>query len=189
MIDEKAFQSLRNNSQYFIKHLGEPQKEGDGFAFPIKDLPFISFHIRYEIEKKFLGKIYVMVLEGKSAQGENSPYSERIELRYSGFFKKGKPFFISVLSKKAVNNGNRVLQLLNGDQGLIEDCWKLDIEFLRVFFDFQEKAWRIQLRPYGGSFIKMILPPLNYNVLLVREQAELILSVMKKIVGLINQRR
>jgi hypothetical protein len=100
MIDEKAFQSLRNNSQYFINLLGEPQKGENGFIFSIKDLPFKSFTIRYDIDKKFLGKIYVMVLEVKVSGGENSSVHGRIELRYSGFIKKGKPFFASVPARK-----------------------------------------------------------------------------------------
>jgi hypothetical protein len=188
MIDEKAFQSLENNSQYFIKLLGEPRKEKNGFTFPIRDLPFAGFHIRYEVEKKFLGRIYVMVLEGTFSQGEMSPPSERMELRYSGFIRKGKPFFISLPSKKVQNKGNRALNLLSEDPPLLAGCWKLDLEFLKVFFDFGEGAWRVQVRPYGGSFIKVLLPPLQYNVPLSGEQAELILSVMKRIAELIARR-
>jgi hypothetical protein len=189
MIDEKAFQSLRNNSQYFINLLGEPQKGENGFIFSIKDLPFKSFTVRYDIDKKFLGKIYVMVLEGRVSGGENSSVRGRIELRYSGFIKKGKPFFTFVPVRRETCDGNGVLQLLNGDQRLIEECKRLEIEFLKVFFDFQEKTWRVQVRPYGGSYIKILLPPLNYQVVLVKEQAKLVFSVMKRIAELITQRR
>jgi len=189
MIDEKILQSLRNSSRYFIDLLGEPQKGENGFVFSIKDLPFVSFTIRYEIDRKFLGKIYVMVLEGKFPGGEDSSVSERIELRYSGFIKKGKSFFASVPARKEDCDRNGVLQLLNRDQPLIEICRRLEIEFLKVYFDFQEKVWRVQVKPYGGSYIKIILPPLNYQVVLVKEQADLIFSVMKRIAELIVQRR
>jgi hypothetical protein len=186
MIEEKAFQSLKTNVQHFAKLVGEPRKEGKGFAFPTGDLPFQSLHIRYEIEKKFLGKIYVMVVEAGWPQGEILPPSERMELRYSGFFRKGKPFFLSVSSKKADDRGSRALKMVNEDRSLLDECWKLDIEFLRVFFDFGEKAWKVQVRPYGGSFIKIVLPPLQYRVPLGQEQTELILSVMKRIVERID---
>ncbi|HSB07541.1 MAG TPA: DUF3156 family protein [Thermodesulfobacteriota bacterium] len=185
MIDEKVFQSLRNNSEYFINLLGEPQKGENGFVFSIKDLPFLSFTIRYEIDKKFLGKIYVMVLEGKFPGRQDSSVSEGIELRYLGFIKKGKPFFASVPARKEHCERNGVLQLLNEDQRLIEECGSLEIEFLKVYFDLQEKAWRVQVRPYGGSYIKILLPPLNYQVALVKEQAHLVFSVMKRIAELI----
>ncbi len=189
MLDEKVFRSLRNNSQYFINLLGEPEKEENGFAFSTNDLPFKSFTIRYDIDKKFLGKIYVMVLEGKVSGGKNSSTSERMELRYSGFIKKGRPFFVPIPARKENCNRNGVLQLLNGDQRLIEECRSLEIEFLKVYFDLQEKAWRVQVRPYGGSYIKLLLPPLNYQVVLVKEQAELVFSAMKRIAELITRRR
>jgi len=188
MIDERAFQSLRNNSQYFINLLGEPQKGENGFIFSIKDLPFVSFTIRYDIDKKFLGKIYVMVLEGKVSGGEDSSVSGKMELRYSGFIKKGKPFFVSIPARKEKRDRNGVLQLLNGDGRLIEECRSLEIEFLKVYFDFQEKVWRVQVRPYGGSYIKILLPPLKYQVVLVKEQAKLVFSVMKRIAELITRR-
>ena len=185
MIDEKAFQSLENNSQHFIKLLGGPRKEGNGFTFPAKDLLFASFHIRYEVERKFLGKIYVMVLEGKFPQKGPVLPSEKMELRYSGFFKKGKPFFVSL--KKAESKWDRVLKLLNEDPRLIDACWKLEVEFLKVSFDFGERVWKVWVRPYGGSFIKILLPPLQYNVALSKEQSERILFVMKRISELISQ--
>jgi len=109
-----------------------------------------------------------------------------MEFRYSGFFKKGRPFFTSVPLKKARDNGIVALRLLNQDEGLIEECWKLDLEFLKVFFDPQEEIWKVQVRPYGGSLIQIIFPPMRYNVILVKEQAELIFSIMKKIAELIN---
>jgi hypothetical protein len=42
------------------------------------------------------------------------------------------------------------------------------------------------VRPYGGSYIKILLPPLNYQVVLVKEQAGLVFSVMKRIAELIT---
>jgi len=185
-LDKKAKNSLWNNSQYFISLLGEPREERNGFIFPLKDLPFSDFKIRYDIEKKFLGRIYVMVLEAKFGRQKKIHASERIELRYSGFFKKGRPFFAYVSSKNAGTNGNALLRLLNNDEDLIEKCRKLDIEFLRLFFDSHEEVWKIEVRPYGGSFIHMMFPPMRYNVMLVKEQAELIFSIMKRIAELIN---
>ncbi len=185
MLEEKAFESLKTNSQQFGKLLGEPQREENGFLFPTTDLPLSRFHIRYDTERKFLGKIFVMVVEGEIPGTDLFPTSERIELRYSGFFRKGKPYFVSVPSEKPKTQGRGVLPLLNGDSLLIEQCWKLEIEFLRLFFDFEEKIWKVQVRPYGGSYIKIVLPPLHYHVALVQEQAALIVSVMKRIGELI----
>ena len=186
ILDKKAKDSLWNNSQYFINLLGEPREEGNGLVFPLKDLPFSGFKIQYDIERKFLGRIYVMVLEAKFAHRKMFHTSGRIELRYSGFFKKGKPFFRSIPLKKGSSDGNGVLKLLNGDQRLIQECSKLDIEHLRLFIDSQEEVWKVEVKPYGGSFIHIMLPPMRYNVILVKDQAELILSIMKNIQQLIN---
>jgi len=186
MIDKKVLQSLENNSQYFIDLLGNPEKEGNGFAFATRDLPFESFTIRYDIDKKFLGKIYVMVLEGKVPGREPSSREERIELRYSGLIRKGKPFFTAVPATKENRDRNGVLNLLNGDEGLIGECRNLEIEFLKVYFDLREKVWRVQVRPYGGSYIRILLPPLKYQVVLVKEQAGLVFSVMRRIAELIT---
>lgn len=187
-VDKKVMDSLRENSRYFIKVLGEPREEGNGLVFPLKNLPFIGFKIHYDIEKKFLGRIYVMVLEAKIPQKKIFKTSERIELRYSGFIKKGNALFTSVPLKKGntSNSGNKVLQLLNEDDRLIEQCSKLDSEFLRLFFDSQEEVLKIEMRPYGGSFIHLLFPPMRYNVILVKEQADLIFSIMKRIGELIN---
>ena len=181
MREEKAFQSLKTSSQQFGRLLGEPLRDESGFLFPAAGLPLSRFHIRYDTERKFLGKIFVMTVEGGIPGADLPPASERIELRYSGFIRKGKPYFASLPSKKPTTLGHGILPLLNGDSSLIEQCWKLEIEFFRLFFDFGEKIWKIQVRPYGGSFIKIVLPPLHYHVVLVQEQAELIVSVMKRI--------
>jgi hypothetical protein len=187
-LNKKARESLWNNSQYFINLLGEPMEEEDGFFFPLKGKasPFSSFKICYEIEKKFLGKIYAMVLEARFTWPKEIRPAERIELHYSGFIRKGTPYFAYISSKKTGINGNELFRLLNHDRDLIDQCWKLEIEFLRMFFDPQEDLWRVQARPYGGSFIHLLFPPMQYNVILVKEQADLIFSIMKRIAGLIK---
>jgi len=180
-IDKKAKDSLWKNSQYFIEVLGEPREEGNELIFPLKDLPFSGFKIRYDIERKFLGRIYAMVIEAKFVQRKMFHASGRIELRYSGFFKKGKPFFRTIPLKKGSSDEDGVLKLLNGDQRLIQECSKLDIEYLRLFIDSREEVWKVEVKPYGGSLIHMMLPPMRYNVILIKNQAELILSIMKNI--------
>lgn len=185
-LDKKAKESLRSNSQYFIGLLGEPREEGNILVFPLRNLPFVGFHIRYDIEKKFLGKIYVMVLEGKFVRKKMFDTSEKFELRYSGFFKKGRSFFTPVPLKKGVDDGNVVLRLLNQEESLIEECGELDLEFLKIFCDSQENVGRVQVRPYGGSFIHLLFPPMRFNVTLAKEQAALILSVMKRVAQLMN---
>lgn len=179
--------ALWNNAQYFVRTLGEPREEGNGLVFPSKKLPFSGFEIHYDIEKKFLGRIYVMVLEGRVEGEKGFSTSERMELRFSGFLKKGKPFFQSVPLKGAEGNGKPMVQRLNEDPCLMEACWPLDIEFLKVFFDPPGGVWKIQVRPYGGSFIQIMLPPIRYNVILAPEQAEIILSMMKRIAQRINR--
>ena len=196
MIEEKARQSLENNSRYFSPFLGEPRRDGDGFVFSTEGLPLAGFRVRYDIERKFLGRIYVMGLEGSFSSGEISPAPGRrgepetrsgrpqeIELRYSGFLRKGRARFVSLPSRKDRDEGGGVVPLLNGDSVLIEQCRGLEVEFLRIFFDGE--SWKVRVRPYGGSFIKVLLPPLQYHVPLGKEQAERILSVMKTIAGLI----
>ena len=122
-----------------------------------------------------------MVLEGKFKGTRSFDISDSIELRYSGFLRKGKPFFVPVPAKGRKGKEDTVLRLLNEDQFLVEQCWKLDIEFLKLSFDPVETVWTLRLRPYGGSYVYMMFPPMRYNVVLVREQADLILSVMERV--------
>ena len=187
-LDKNLIPFLRTDSEYFIQNLGEPLENGEGFSFPVQNLPFSSFKIRYDLEKKFLGKIYVMVLEGQFPGKMPFSAPEDLELRYSGFIKKGRPFFAPVGSKELGNNRDGVDQFLNQDQGLLEECWRLEIEFLKIRFDPQHQIWKVQVRPYGGSFLKILLPPLKYHVILIKDQAVLIFSVMKKIAHLLNNR-
>ncbi|MBM4338246.1 MAG: DUF3156 family protein [Deltaproteobacteria bacterium] len=188
-LNQKARESLRNNSKYFFSILGEPSEEGQGLCFSLKGKtsPFSGFKIRYVIEKKFLGKIYAMVLEATFGRQKEFQPSGKIELRYSGFIRKGTPYFAYASSKKTGTDGNELLQLLNHDEDLIEQCKKLEIEFLNIFFDPQADFWTVQVRPYGGSFVHLMLPPMQYNVILVKEQADLIFSIMKRIAGLIDK--
>src|SRR3990172_7691665 len=99
-MDGRVARSLWDNSTYFIRTLGDPCRETDDLRFPVKkELPFSSFRIGYRVENKFLGRIYVMVLEGKFKGTRSFDISDSIELRYSGFLRKGKPFFVPVPAK------------------------------------------------------------------------------------------
>jgi hypothetical protein len=186
-MDERVNQSLWENSKYFIGALGEPCRESHALNFPLKkELPFASFRIRYGVENKFLGKIYVMLLEGKFAGTRGCNGSESIELRYSGFLKKGTPSFVPVSAKGGKGKEDAILRLLNENQTLIERCWKLDIESLKLSFDPADRVWTLLLRPFGGSYIYVMFPPMRYNVILVRDQADLLLSVMEQIARLLG---
>jgi hypothetical protein len=187
-LDKQAKDALRINAEFFFPLLGEPREAGNELSFSLKekDFPFTGFKIRYDIDKKFLGRIYAMVLEATFGRQKQIHSLTKIELRYSGFVKKGTPYFACASSTKAEADGNALLRLLNEDQTLIETCRKVDIEFLKVFFDGTEEEWKVQVRPYGGSFVHLLLPPMRYNVILVKEQAALIFSVMKRIAERIN---
>ena len=163
MVDINLTHFLRTDSEYFIQILGEPlgRREG-GFSFPVQNLPFSSFKIRYDLEKKFLGKIYVMILEVQFSGEQYFSTPEELELRYSGFIRKGRPFFARPGSKESGNNRDGVLTILNQDQSLLEECWKLEIEFLKIMVDPKQQIWKVQVRPYGGSFLKILLPPLKF---------------------------
>ncbi len=127
-----------------------------------------------------------MSVEGTFLEGKIFPASGRIELRYSGFFRKGRPRFVFIPSKGGPDKGTEILTALNGDSSLIEQCRDLEVEHLRILFDGKES--KVRVRPYGGSYIKISLPPLQYHVPLGRDQAERILSVMKRIAVLIVEK-
>jgi hypothetical protein len=172
--------SLWNHSRHFINVLGKPQHVGSELHFPADTLPFKGLNVRYEIDKKFLGRIYGMVLEGIVVTRKEIDCPEKMELRYSGFFRKGRPFFAPVASKRSQTVGNDFLKVLNEDQTLMETCYKLEIEFFRLSYAPQEGIWRIKVRPYGGSYVHVLFPPMRYPVDLPKEQAELIFAAMKR---------
>ena len=185
--DPKLISCLRTDSKPFTEVLGEPRLEGQGgLSFPVGSLPFRHFTIGYELSKKFLGKIYLMTVEGILTGYAPLLPSVCLELRYAGFIRKGEPFFAPRGYSKPKGPEGGIISLLHSDQGLLEECWKLEIEFLKILFEPLEGSCKIQVRPYGGSLLRIIMPPLHYHVRLVPEQAVLILSVMKRIAGIIK---
>ncbi len=185
-LDSKLISCLRNDSGPIIELLGKPQLEAQGFSFPVGNHPFHQFIIGYALHRKFLGKIYLMTLEGILTVSAPVFIAGSLELRYSGFIRKGRPFFALRGHSEPQGTESRIISILNSNQGLLAECWKLEIEFLKIFFDHRAASWKIQVRPYGGSLLRIILPPLHYHVRLVPEQAVLILTVMKRIAGMIN---
>ena len=139
LIDSKLISCLRTDSKVFIEALGEPQLEGRGFSFPAQNLPFHHFTIGYALNKKFLGKIYLMTLEGILTGRSPVLPSGSLELRYSGFIRKGKPFFALSGHSETKGTERGLISLLHRDQSLLEKCWKLEIEFLNnPLFDMME---------------------------------------------------
>ena len=186
-LDSKLISCLRLDLGPFIERLGEPQLEDRGFSFPPGNHPFHRFTVGYTLHKKFLGKIYLMTLEGKWAGRALVPSAGSLELRYAGFIRKKRPFFTRRGCSEWNGTENTIISRLHHDQTLLEDCWKLEIEFLKIIFDPREGSCRIQARPYGGSLLKIMLPPLHYHVRLVPEQAVLILAVMNRIAEIFNK--
>ena len=135
LLDSKLISCLRTDSKVFIEALGEPQLEDQGFSFPVGNLPFHQFTIGYALNKKFLGKIYLMTLEGILTGRAPVLPSGSLELRYSGFIRKGRPFFALRGHSEPQGTESGIISLLHSDQGLLEECWKLEIEFLRILFD------------------------------------------------------
>ena len=128
-----------------------------------------------------------MTLEGQFPGKGRTAASKESELRFSGFIKKGKPFFAPLVSKEPAGPRNGLLEVLNQDQNLLDECSDLEVEYLKIRFDSRQEMVKIRVRPYGGSFLKIVIPPLKYHVVLVKEQAVLILSVMKKIASLLQE--
>jgi hypothetical protein len=185
-LEKRLVDSLRNSSQYFTKVLGEPTRDRDGFLFPIDGSALFSIKVRYEVDNKFLGKIYGMIVDGRVAAQNIHDASEKAELSYSGILSKGIPFFKSPRQNGHIKTGGLV-QALNQDHAILSMCKNIDLEFLRVFYDHQEEVWRIQARPYGGSVVAMIFPPARYNVMMPKGHAELLYSVVKGIASVIQK--
>jgi hypothetical protein len=186
-LDSKLISGLRHDSGPFIERLGEPQLDERGFSFSPGNEPFRKFIIGYGLNKKFLGKIYLMTLEGVLTVLVPVSVAGSLELGYRGFVRKGKPYFALKGSKDHGVLENRILAVLNNNQGLLESCRGLEVEFLKILFDPREGSARIRVRPYGGSLLRIMLPPLHYHVRLIPEQATLILKVMNQIGGILNQ--
>lgn len=185
--EEKVYESLWKNSDYFVNTLGQPTRDGLALVFAGREHPLGGLRVRYVEERKFLGKIYATVVEGRVANTGRVREKQKVELQYAGFFLKGMPFFKPVRGKgtspeKSVLLANR----LNGDKFLLDACRGLDLEFLRVFYDGQEEAWKIQMRPYGGSMVCLMFPPMSYNVALPKGHGEKIICVMRRIADLLQ---
>lgn len=184
-IDQRAFESLVLHSSHFARVLGEPKRMDMALAFSGKGLSFPQLKVRYDVVKKFLGKVYVMVLKGQFLSDNLPPKTAQVELRYSGLIRRTMPRFVS--SEKTGNAyGERIMKALNRDERLLEKCLKLDLEYLKVRFNRQQEVWEVELRPYGGSQVHLLVPPMRYNVMLPKEQADLIIPVMNQVVALVR---
>lgn len=179
--DEKVVGFVWNNCGYYRRTLGEPARQGVSLDFPHNGLPFERFRVSYTLESKFLGKIYAMVVEAKVLPGKRDYSRERAELCYSGFIARGMPFFKTMKEKRKGTPDMSLAKGLNRNKRLLDVCRDLDLEHLRVFYDHQEEIWRIQARPYGGSVVQFMLPPVSYNVMLPKGHTEGILVAMKEI--------
>lgn len=184
--DKRVLNSLQRSAGHFASLLGQPRQAGNDLIFSTKDIPFTSFKIGYDVVNKFLGKIYVLVAEARFCTKNQPPTGMGIELRYSGFFRKNKPLFEVRSPKHGSVQGSRLVNKLNGSQRLLDACLNLDLEYLRLIFDRQQETWKIQARPYGGSFVYTMLPPMRYPVNLPGNHARLIVSVMKDIVQVVE---
>lgn len=186
-LDNRLAESLLGSSQYFTKVLGEPARDNSGFLFPVKDGALSSIKVGYEVDNKFLGKVYGMVLDGRvAARGSTRCCSEKAELAYSGIVLKGAPFF-KPPKKTSPGKEGLLVQALNRDQHILDMCRSIDAEFLRVFFDYRQEVWRIQMRPYGGSVVALMFPPMRYKVMLPRGHAQVMYAVLKGIASVIQK--
>jgi hypothetical protein len=178
--------ALRKNAGYFTKVLGEPITEEQSLTFPVKGEVFKSFRIISAVENKFMGRVCKMLIEASIETPKNDCF-DSAELCYSGFFLKGKPFFSLSKKSKNASSDEAVNRLLNSNRKILEECAKLDLELLKVFYDEPQKIWKIQVQPYGGSLVSLMLPPMHYNVELSMDHAARIFSVMCEIAMLIHK--
>jgi len=185
--DNRVLSSLQRSASHFASLLGQPRQAGNDLIFSTKDIPFTSFKVGYDVVNKFLGKIYVLVAEARFYTKNQPPTGMAIELRYSGFFRKNKALFEVRSPKHGSVQGFRLVDKLNSNQRLLNACLNLDLECLRLIFDKQQETWKIQARPYGGSFVYIMLPPMRYPVNLPENHARLIVSAMKDMVHVIER--
>lgn len=185
-LDKALANSLLNSSRYFTGILGEPVRDNSGFLFPGEDGFLLSLKVSYEVDNKFLGKIYAMVVDGKVAAGSANCSSEKAELCYSGMILKRSPFF-KRSRRKGIEQTGYLVQSLNQDQHILNMCKNLDTEFLQVFFDSVQGVWRIRIRPYGGSVVVLMFPPMRYKVMLPKGHAKEMYAVLKAIASVIQK--
>ena len=175
--DLAAWRFLEKIIGDFSQGLGEPEKEGHSFLFKVNTASLKDVRVCYEIERKFLGKIYALVFEGRVPVPRSSERFTPIRLSYSGIVKKGRPFF----KDDAKGGKNPLVPRLNRNDQLLDLCGPQDLEYLRIYRDVQEEVCRIRYRPFGGSFVWLLFPPLNYRVILPDRHARYMIESMKLI--------
>jgi hypothetical protein len=186
-LDSMLASCLHLDAGPFIALWGEPRLEDRQFSFSPGREPFRKVTIGYGLNKKFLGKIFLMTLEGVLTLLAPVSIAGDLELRYSGLLRKGRPFFALKGCKDEGRVDPRIMAVLNDNQSLLDACWGLEVEFLKILFEPLEGSVRIQVRPYGGSLLRIMVPPLHYHVRLIPDQAALIMTVMSQIGGILNQ--
>ena len=158
--DLVARQFLKKIVGDFSKILGEPEQEKQRFIFKINKTYLKNIQVYYEVDKKFLGNIYSLIFEGciplHGITGKFPP----LHLSYSGTIKKGRPFF-DCDKKEGVNP---LARKLNKNEKLLNMCWQQDLEYLKIFKDLPKDVCRILYRPFGGSFVSLLFPPVKYRV-------------------------
>jgi hypothetical protein len=175
--DLAAWQFLEEMIGDFSRILGEPKQELQWFVFQVNTPYLKNVQVCYEIEKRFLGKIYALIFEGRVPILRTSDHYSPIHLSYSGKVKKGRPFF----EEDHATRKNPLVQKLNRNDKLIELCWSQDLEYLKIYCDVQEEVCRIRYRPFGGSFVRLLFPPLRYSVKLPDRHAQYMVKSMKLI--------
>jgi hypothetical protein len=175
--DLAAWRFLEKIIGDFSQGLGKPEKEGQSFIFKENTSSLKDVRVCYEIERKFLGKIYALVFEGRVPVPRSSERFTPIRLSYSGMVKKGRPFF----KDDAKGAKNPLVQRLNGNEQLLDLCRSQDLEYLKVYRDTKKELCHIRFRPFGGSFVRLLFPPLNYGVKLPDGHARYMIESMKLI--------
>ena len=175
--DLAAGQFLKEIVGDFSQILGEPEQEKERFIFRINETYLKDIQVYYEVDKKFLGNIYALIFEGciplHGIIGKFSP----LHLSYSGMIKKGRPFF--EYDKK--EGENPLARKLNKNEKLIDMCWHQDLEYLKIFQDVQKDVIRVRYRPFGGSFVWLLFPPVKYRVRLPDRHYRIMVNSIKLI--------
>ena len=116
--DLAAWQALEETIGDFSRILGEPRQTLQRFIFQVNAPYLKNVQVYYEVDKKFLGKIYALIFEGQVPVHRPSDNFLPMQLCYSGKVKKGRPFFED--DSKAEKNP--LVQRLNRNDKLLDLC-------------------------------------------------------------------
>lgn len=145
----------------------------------------LTFFLEYGLRRRLLSRIYNLRARAEvtsPARGAPEPY--RLTLKASGL--TSASYRLTAAGPGTVE-GRRVADRVTASGVLGELAGRVDLEKLSIAWSPEAGAWQVSVRPYPGSYMHVLLPPIRYTVRLKEPEAEAIRAFLADLPGVLRQ--